>query len=247
MTTKPIKEKPKPELPASKISKEKSAQKAEKAEKTPPKGPPKGPQIKTLGPVSDLGKYVTRDWWKRIFDAYYLKTDGDVVNDANITSTEVNLFSNVLELKPEFRVLDLCCGQGRHTLELARRGYKSLYGLDQSHYLIQRAKSQARKENLHVNFQKGDARKIPYPVDYFDTVMKPRIQKIVYSKDWKDGKPTTRDTGISHCFKYIRLESYEDALNNLRFDENSAREKALTSNKDSIFQILKCFPNLPMI
>ena len=50
---------------------------------------------------------------------------------------------------------------------------------------------------------------------YFHTVMLPRIKKVVYSKDWKDGKPTARDTGISHAFKYFALESYEDALNNL--------------------------------
>jgi len=57
--------------------------------------------------------------------------------------------------------------------------------------------------------------------DYFGTVLKPRIQKVVYSSDWKDGKPTARDTGISHCFKYIRLESYEDALNNLELEDRS--------------------------
>ncbi|BBG83443.1 site-specific DNA-methyltransferase [Aeromonas hydrophila] len=51
---------------------------------------------------------------------------------------------------------------------------------------------------------------------YFDTVVKPRIQKIVYSADWKDGKPTSPETGISHCFKVLKLESYEDTLNNLQ-------------------------------
>ena len=65
---------------------------------------------------------------------------------------------------------------------------------------------------------------------YFDTVLKPRIAKIVYSGNWKDGKPTARHTGISHCFKYIRLESYEDTLNNLRFDENPKRNKAVAAN-----------------
>jgi len=66
--------------------------------------------------------------------------------------------------------------------------------------------------------------------DYFDTVLKPRIQKVIYSESWKNGKPTARHTGISHCFKYIRLESYEDALNNLRLDENPERNKALSAN-----------------
>lgn len=50
---------------------------------------------------------------------------------------------------------------------------------------------------------------------YFDTLVKPRIQKVVFSSDWKDGKPTNPETGISHCFKVLKLESYEDTLNNL--------------------------------
>ena len=66
--------------------------------------------------------------------------------------------------------------------------------------------------------------------DYFDTVLKPRIIKVIYSENWKDGKPTSRHTGISHSFKYIRLESYEDTLNNLRLDHNAQRAKALTAN-----------------
>jgi adenine-specific DNA-methyltransferase len=49
---------------------------------------------------------------------------------------------------------------------------------------------------------------------YFETVLKPRIQKAVYSEDWKDGKPESRN-GVSHAFKYMRLESFEDTLNNL--------------------------------
>lgn len=69
--------------------------------------------------------------------------------------------------------------------------------------------------------------------DYFDTVMKPRIAKVVYSEGWKDGKPTARHTGISHCFKYIRLESYEDTLNNLRFEDNHIRDRAIEA-KDTL-------------
>ena len=56
--------------------------------------------------------------------------------------------------------------------------------------------------------------------DHFDAVLKPRIQKVVYSAEWQGGKPTSRDSGISHCFKYLRLESYEDALNNLDLGED---------------------------
>lgn len=50
--------------------------------------------------------------------------------------------------------------------------------------------------------------------EYFNSVTKPRMEKVIYSNDWKDGKPVSRQ-GISQCFKYIRLEQYEDTLNNL--------------------------------
>jgi adenine-specific DNA-methyltransferase len=58
---------------------------------------------------------------------------------------------------------------------------------------------------------------------YFDTIIKPRIQKVVFSADWRSGKPVVpnngKSSGISHAFKYIRLESYEDALGNIAFDQ----------------------------
>lgn len=56
---------------------------------------------------------------------------------------------------------------------------------------------------------------------HFDNVTKPRIQKVIYSKDWKDGKPVSRE-GISQCFKVLRLESYEDTLNNLNLVRSQA-------------------------
>ena len=50
---------------------------------------------------------------------------------------------------------------------------------------------------------------------YFDTVLKPRTQKVVYAAEWKDGQPVEGSEGSSHTFQYIRLESYEDTLDNL--------------------------------
>lgn len=124
-----------------------------------------------LGPVENLEKYVHPDWWRRIFNSFYLKTDGDVVEDQSITKSEVDLFSEILKLSTEEKILDLCCGQGRHSLELARRGYQNVEGIDHSHYLIQKAKSESKKQELNVRFRKGDVRKLPYPSDTFDAVM----------------------------------------------------------------------------
>ena len=66
---------------------------------------------------------------------------------------------------------------------------------------------------------------------HFDSILKPRIEKVIYSKDWKNGKPVTRD-GISHCFKYLRLESYEDTLNNLLLPQNPAVDVENPQNSD---------------
>ncbi len=55
-------------------------------------------------------------------------------------------------------------------LELTRRGFRNVEGLDRSHYLIQKAKAQAKKESLNIRFREGDARKLQYPPDTFDVV-----------------------------------------------------------------------------
>ena len=69
-----------------------------------------------------------------------------------------------------------------------------------------------------INLNREDGGKRKYILcemgEYFDSVTKPRIQKVIYSKDWDGGKPVSRE-GSSHCFKYMRLEQYEDTLNNL--------------------------------
>lgn len=64
---------------------------------------------------------------------------------------------------------------------------------------------------------------------YFDSVTKPRIQKVIYSEDWKDGKPVSRK-GSSHIFKYVRLESYEDTLNNLRVVPKQGAEQLFSND-----------------
>ena len=59
--------------------------------------------------------------------------------------------------------------------------------------------------------------------DYFESILMPRIQKVMFSKIWKDGMPD-QSNGTSHIFKYIYLEQYEDTLNNIEFRE---RDKSI--------------------
>lgn len=82
---------------------------------------------------------------------------------------------------------------------------------------------------IALNRQDGGARKyaLVEQGEYFDTVLKPRIQKVVYSSVWKDGKATAPETGISHAFKVLKLESYEDTLNNLQLQRSEAQQSLL--------------------
>lgn len=58
--------------------------------------------------------------------------------------------------------------------------------------------------------------------EYFSNVVKPRIEKAIYSTEWKNGHPTTRTTSVSQIVKYMCLESYEDALSNVALKANSS-------------------------
>ena len=75
-----------------------------------------------------------------------------------------------------------------------------------------------------INLNRKDENNIKYILvemgEYFNTVTKPRLEKNIYSKIWKNGKPVDRE-GISQIIKYMTLESYEDALNNIVFSSKN--------------------------
>ncbi len=114
---------------------------------------------RTLGPVSDLERHLPAEWWKSLFNSVYLKTDGDVVENDQNTIDEINHLLRVTGLQKEDRFLDLCCGQGRHCLELARLGFQNVVGVDRSRYLIRLARRRAKHQGLRISFHEGDARK----------------------------------------------------------------------------------------
>jgi adenine-specific DNA-methyltransferase len=91
---------------------------------------------------------------------------------------------------------------------------------------------------INLNREDGGRRKfiLVEMADYFDTVLLPRIKKVTFTPEWKDGKPkrmaTPKEAERSpRIVKVIRLESYEDALNNLSFDQESG-PKALKLFRD---------------
>ncbi len=113
---------------------------------------------RTLGPISDLERHLPPEWWKTLFNSLYLKTDGDVVENSINTENDIDMLTSVTGIKPDDRLLDLCCGQGRHSLELAKRGFHHINGVDRSRYLIRLARKRAKALGYSVSFSEGDAR-----------------------------------------------------------------------------------------
>ncbi|HEX3500929.1 MAG TPA: methyltransferase domain-containing protein [Stellaceae bacterium] len=134
----------------------------------PPAAPPSA--WHPLGPVTDLERHVRADWWHEIFDDLYLKTDGDVFENPANTRDDVDAVIAGVDLVPNDRILDLCCGQGRHAIELARRGYRRVTGVDLSPYLVDLARRRAAASGVAVTFLEGDARHCRLRDHTFDCV-----------------------------------------------------------------------------
>jgi len=78
---------------------------------------------------------------------------------------------------------------------------------------------------INLNREDGGSRKylLVEMGDYFHTVLLPRIKKVIYSKDWKDGNPVSREGG-GHFLKYYTLEQYEETLKNSRYQDGEQLE-----------------------
>ena len=102
-------------------------------------------------------------WWRGHLD------EDPAQRQAVLLKTQIDSVERFLGLEPRARVLDLACGRGRQTLELARRGYRVL-GMDSPEGLLAEARKEGRAERLNVHFLKGDIRQIPYRSE-FDAVV----------------------------------------------------------------------------
>jgi SAM-dependent methyltransferase len=110
-----------------------------------------------------------RPWYAGFFDDDYLRVFGQVLPDER-TEAEVNAVVERLGLAPGARLLDLCCGQGRHAVPLARLGYR-VTGLDLSRHLLARAAGLAAAHGEAVGLVEADMRRLPFADASFDAVL----------------------------------------------------------------------------
>jgi SAM-dependent methyltransferase len=106
-----------------------------------------------------------RPWYEALFESgdytrFWLGGEGAPRIPAERTQREVDFAVSVLGLQPGQHVLDLCCGYGRHSIELARRGYR-VTGVDLSQAQLGMARRAAAEAGIDVEWVEADMRELP--------------------------------------------------------------------------------------
>lgn len=108
--------------------------------------------------TKSLFVYQMLDFSERQLEDAYSRMDMNVQGWTRHTSHEIDFVEKACGITPESHVLDVGCGQGRHTLELAKRGYKQLTAYDFSPRLLDQAKANSEELGYTVVFDVKDCR-----------------------------------------------------------------------------------------
>lgn len=107
------------------------------------------------------------EWYRSFFRQDYLDVYDHMLTEET-SEAEAEFVVRALGLRPGDRLLDLCCGTGRHAVPLAKAGLEVI-GLDVSEEYLAIARSAAEHAGVDVRFVHGDMREVPF-VEEFDAV-----------------------------------------------------------------------------
>jgi SAM-dependent methyltransferase len=106
----------------------------------------------------------TTDWWKTFFNGLALDMWRAAVSPEQ-TRTEADFLQRTLAVADQGKILDVPCGTGRLTLELASRGYRTT-GVDIAEPYVRDASAQAKQQNLPAEFHHRDMRTLPWEKEF---------------------------------------------------------------------------------
>lgn len=134
-----------------------------------------------------------RPWWETFFGPDYLKQYGHAPAR---TAEEVDGIERILHLRKGARLLDLACGSGRHSIELARRGF-NVTGYDLSGDLLRQARVDAKRAKAKATFVHGDMRDLRFH-GTFDAVIN-MFSSFGYFESAEDDRRVLG--GIARCLR----------------------------------------------
>lgn len=109
-----------------------------------------------------------KQWYESLFENYGEKYDKEVFTQG--TLGECDFIEKEINYDKKLKILDIGCGTGRHSLELVKRGYQ-MTAIDLSNSLLDKAREKALAQNLRVDFQIQDARKLPFANEFDLAIM----------------------------------------------------------------------------
>ena len=109
---------------------------------------------------------MDREWFHAFFEQdYFRKTPEQVDTIIDKSLPQAEFLIDALKLSLDHRILELCCGYGRHAINLARSGY-NITGFDLCERALKLAGQKARRENLKLHLVRGDIRKLPFKSEF---------------------------------------------------------------------------------
>lgn len=109
-----------------------------------------------------------KQWYETLFENYGQKYDNEYFTQGTIG--ECDFIELELNKNTELQIIDIGCGTGRHSIELAKRGYK-ITGIDLSESLLKKAREKAEQNGLKIDFFKHDARNLPFENQFDVAIM----------------------------------------------------------------------------
>ncbi len=100
-----------------------------------------------------------KQWYEKLFENYSDSYDYESFTKG--TKGECNFIEKELSFNKAIKILDVGCGTGRHSIELAKRGY-NITGIDLSESMLEKAREKAAKSGLDIEFLQYDARELPF-------------------------------------------------------------------------------------
>jgi ubiquinone/menaquinone biosynthesis C-methylase UbiE len=109
-----------------------------------------------------------KQWYESLFQDYGQKYDSESFTQGTIG--ECDFIEKEWDFNRSLKILDVGCGTGRHSIELAKRGY-NITGIDLSDSMLKKARDRAKANNLEINFLNFDARNLPFNMDFDAAIM----------------------------------------------------------------------------
>lgn len=109
-----------------------------------------------------------KQWYEALFENYGKKYDGEVFTQGTVG--ECDFIEQEIGRNKSLKIIDVGCGTGRHSIELTKRGY-NMTGVDLSESQLKRARQKAQDAGLEINFQKQDARNLPFNGEFDMAIM----------------------------------------------------------------------------